>query len=159
SAGTHNVTAAYPGDSTFAASSGATSETIQSQASLVSLSPSSGQGASGNFTMTYSDAAGWADLRSVWVNFGTTTSGAGSCWVGYYPNNNLLYLRSDDGSAWLPPVAPGSTPLSNSQCTVTSSSANNSGSNVVLSLSVNFTFVGQKNVYMYATTMAGLTTG
>ncbi len=51
------------------------------------------------FTAVYSDADGYANLRSVQLRVSPTGSGANSIWVTYNRNNNLLYIYNGAGTA------------------------------------------------------------
>jgi hypothetical protein len=85
--------------------------------------------------------------------------------VSYYPKTNLLYLRSDAGSALLSPalVPGGAGTVSNSQCTLNGagSSFSISGNNLTLNVAVTFSgsFSGSHKVYLYATGFSGQSSG
>jgi hypothetical protein len=128
---------------------------------VVSADPSSGSGASQLFTLTYSDVNGFADIQSVRALIHPAVQGANSCYLYYTRADNKLYLHDDPATALLGPVTPGALQtISNSQCTVNAaaSSVVASGNNLVLNVALTFTpgFAGAKNVFGYATDMAGL---
>jgi hypothetical protein len=132
--------------------------------SVVSLTPSSGAGATQTFAGVYSDPNGTADLATVRMLFNTAVNAASACYVLYYPGSNLLYLENDGGNGLSAGVTPGSaSQVSNSQCTLTGtgSSISVSGNNVTLNLALAFsgTFVGSKNVYLYASESNATTSG
>jgi hypothetical protein len=82
--------------------------------------------------------------------------------VEYYRAANKLYLKNDDGSAFLGPVTPGvAGTLSNSQCTLNAGSSSVSGSGNTLTLNLDFSFqpafAGTQGIYMYAIDQSGLT--
>ncbi|HZU24736.1 MAG TPA: Ig-like domain-containing protein, partial [Bryobacteraceae bacterium] len=131
---------------------------------VVSLSPSSGSGSSATFTAVYSDPNGIADLSQVQLLVNTGVAAANACYLTYYPQTNLLYLRNDAGTALLSPaLTPGSGTVSNSQCTLNAagSSAGVSGNNLTLNVSLTFSnsFVGAHNVYLYASGFSGQNSG
>jgi hypothetical protein len=132
--------------------------------SVVSLSPSSGSGATQTFTAAYSDPNGAADLTIVRILFNTTVSAASACYVLYYPGSNLLYLENDGGTGVSAGVTPGSSSqVSNSQCTLkgTGSSYTASGNTGTLSVALTFSgsFTAQKNVYLLAGESNGTNSG
>ena len=131
---------------------------------LVSLTPSSGSGTSQTFSMVYSDPNGVPDLKTTRVMFNTSVSAGSACYVTYSPATNQMFLYTDAGTSTSAAITPGSSATaSNSQCTLngTGSSFSTSGNNLTLNASLTFssTFVGTKNVYMYATTNGGTTVG
>jgi len=122
---------------------------------VVSLTPSSGIGLSQTFTMGYSDSNGISDLTGVVVLFNNSVSVSSACAVVYVPATNLMYLYNNAGTGLSAGVMPGSSgSVSNSQCTLTGagSSFGVSGNNLTLNVELTFTgtFLGQKNVYLYA---------
>jgi hypothetical protein len=132
---------------------------------ITSVSPSSGSGLSQVFTAVYSDPNGAADLNEVLLMVNPYVSSSGSCFVYYFPQTNLLYLRNDAGTAWLTPALTpgGSGTVANSQCTLaaSTSSANASGNNLTLAVALTFasTVAGPRNVYMNAFGLSGQTSG
>ncbi|MGA3026770.1 MAG: choice-of-anchor D domain-containing protein [Bryobacteraceae bacterium] len=126
----------------------------------VSISPINGSGSTQTFTLTYLDDNGISDVKNLYVLFNPTSSMAYGCDVSYYQTatSNRIYLANDAGTAWLPSVSvASSTPLANSQCTVTASGITSSGNELTLSLTITFAagFSGQKNVYMEAIGASG----
>jgi hypothetical protein len=126
----------------------------------VSVSPSAGSGNSAVFNLVYSDSNGAGDISSAQVIINPNVAGASSCYVWVDPIGKAVYLANDAFSAW-PGVALGSSsPLSNSQCAVNAaaSSVSASGSNLTVTLSLNFqsTYSGAKNIFAYTTNAAGL---
>jgi hypothetical protein len=155
--GTDNLTARYAGNAKYPAStSNVVTETISASAgapAVVSLSPTSGSGATQTFTAVYSDPNGAADLATLRLLFNTAVNGANACYVKYYPATNLLYLENDGNTALSAGVAPGSVgSVSNSQCTLsgTGSSYNASGKTATLSVALTFTATLPTNIYLYA---------
>jgi hypothetical protein len=122
---------------------------------VVSLTPSSGIGLTQTFTMGYSDSNGISDLTGVVVLFNNSVSVSSACAVVYVPATNVMYLYNNAGTGLSAGVMPGSSgSVSNSQCTLTGagSSFGVSGNNLTLNVELTFTgtFLGQKNVYLYA---------
>jgi hypothetical protein len=127
----------------------------QSNASVVSVTPSSGSGSSQTFSLLYSDTKGFADIGWAEVNINSSLSATSACYVHLdrLTASNHAWLLKDGGSGWDGPVIlglPGS--LQNSQCVINSglSSASGAGNNLTVNLVTIFTssFAGQKNIYM-----------
>ena len=121
----------------------------------VSVTPSSGSGASQVFAFAFSDSSGYAAISSVSILVNGSLAEAGGCYLIYYRSANMLYLANDDGTAWLSPIVPGSSgSVQNSQCTLqaSGSSVSGSGNDLTVRLSLQFrgSFTGSKNVYMEA---------
>lgn len=130
----------------------------------VSVTPSSGSGASQVFSFVYSDSNAAAGIASAQAVINTAINGAGACWVWADPIHALLWLRNDGNSAWLGPITPGtSATLANSQCTVNASGSSllSSGSTLTVNLGLAFlaAFDGTKNVYALAQNLEGLSSG
>jgi hypothetical protein len=130
----------------------------------LSLTPSSGAGLTQTFSLALTDANGLSSLNQMQLLFNTTPNRPSGCNVNYKPAENTIYLYSDDGSAFLAGVTPGSrTQVSNSQCTLNGagSSISISGNTLVLNVSLTFsaTFTGQENAYTYAQWNDGSNTG
>jgi hypothetical protein len=132
---------------------------------ILSLSPNSGTGKSVTFTAVYTDPNGASDLNEVLLLVNTAAVGANGCFVYYQPQGNHLYLANNGGVTW---ITPALTPAvagtdSNSQCTLNagSSSVSTAGNNLTLNIALSFssTFVGSKNVYLYASGLSGKNSG
>jgi len=131
------------------------------------VAPSTGTGLSETFGLQYSDTAGAGDLASAWVWFNSTfaASSANSCLIFYNRPSNTLSLINDAGTQFLPPVAIGGPgALANSQCRITlggNSTAAASGPSLTLNLAMTFAagFSGAKNIFMYAGSAGGATSG
>jgi len=119
-----------------------------------SVAPSSGSGNMVTFTAQYSHPAGAQSLTSVALLLNTTASLNFGCYVSYSPAANLFILANDDASTGGGSVPPGGGTLQNSQCTFNgaSSSATFVGTNLTLVVSLTFqpNFAGNKTVYLYA---------
>ncbi|MCW5978115.1 MAG: hypothetical protein KIT09_08555 [Bryobacteraceae bacterium] len=129
-----------------------------------SMSPSAGSGLTQTFQLLFSDGNGAADIGWAFALFNATLAQAGGCYVQWRPAVNSIWLRDDAGAAWLGPVTPGSSgALANRQCAIhpAASSAAAKGSTLTLNLTITFStsFVGQKNIYLYASDYAGLASG
>jgi hypothetical protein len=89
---------------------------------LGTVAPSSGSGPTGvttYFTTTWQDADGWADLKQCYFHIGSSASIVNNVTLLYNAVKDRLWIRSDDGSAWLGGFAPGSlNTLENSQARV-----------------------------------------
>jgi hypothetical protein len=114
---------------------------VQQPPAVVSLSPSSGQGASATFALTVSDPAGASDLATVQFLVGSSTSLANACAVTYIAQQNQFALSSDSGATYVGALTPGqASTISNSQCTLSGagSSVQLSGKNLVMTVSLQF---------------------
>jgi len=122
--------------------------------SNVSVTPSSGSGASGTFSFTSSspDGAGYIAQMQMMFNYGV--DGGRACYLSYSAASNLLYLYGDQGP-WEAPANVGAVgTLSNSQCSVNLAASSVSGSvdalTLNLAISFNyFTFIGPQNIYQW----------
>jgi uncharacterized repeat protein (TIGR01451 family) len=77
---------------------------------LGTVAPATGSGPTGvttYFTTTWKDANGWADLKQCYFHIGADASIVGNVTLLYNAAKDRLWLRSDDGSAWLGGCAPG----------------------------------------------------
>lgn len=105
--------------------------------SVLSVSPSFGTGATGQFTFAFDDVNGYSDIPYLSVSF----SGSPTCEIYVYPRSGQLYLVDDSGS-WLAPITigtPGAT-ASNSVCSIATSGSSiaGSGNQLLVTLQVNF---------------------
>ena len=120
----------------------------------VSVTPSSGSGSPQNFSFTFSDPGGVADINSAQIVINSSLGTTNSCYFYLYASgSNVLYLANDAG-AFQSSLAVGATgTLQNSQCSVNlgASSVTSSGTTFTLNLVLSFTpaFAGSKNIYMY----------
>jgi hypothetical protein len=130
----------------------------------LSVNPNAGSGGQQTFTFTFSDANGHSDLASVRVLIHTHIQALSSCYVYYTRADNRLYLHSDDATALLGPILPG-TPgtVQNSRCSIdgAGSSVTFSGNQLTLSMATSFApgVAGNLNLYGYATDQGGLNSG
>ncbi len=139
--------------------------TIPAPPTVVSLTPSSGQGASQAFTLSVSDPAGASDLGSVQLLFANSTSLSSACAVTYVAAQKSLGLTNDAGTGYAGYVTPGqAASVSNSQCTLTGSGSSIQTSGNTLSMAVSLQFntafagVGTsaaKTIYANPVTAAG----
>jgi hypothetical protein len=112
----------------------------------------------------FSDATGASDLTAIQVMINATTSGVSACYLSIDPVRGLVSLYNDGGAVALGPIAIGATgTLQNSQCLVSGvgSALAPSGNSLTLNLAISLTtaFAGAKNVYGYAQSGAGLSSG
>jgi sugar lactone lactonase YvrE len=131
---------------------------------IVSLSASSGGGTTVTLKAVYSDPNGAGDLATLLLQINSSQSSANGCYVYYQPQGDHLYLADNAGNAWMTPLTPGMTEMdANNQCTLYagSSSVSTSGNDLTLSVAMSFsdTFVGVKDVYLYAAGISGENTG
>ncbi len=133
--------------------------------STVSVTPSSGSGATQTFNLQYSDTAGAASLQQVWAYFNATLANPASnaCMLYYNAANNQINLLNDNTTLWMPAILGSATTLENSQCSlnVATATASLSGSTLTLNVTVTFkpAFEGAKNVYLHAVDVSGANSG
>jgi sugar lactone lactonase YvrE len=165
-AGTCSITAGQTGNATYAAATPVTRTFLVSGGppAVVSLSPNSGAGTSVTLNAVYSDPNGAGDLSELLLQVNTSQSSANACYVYYQPQGNHLYLANNAG-AWITPALTAGVPgtAANSQCTLTavSSSVTTAGNDMTLAVALTFsgTFMGAKNVYLYAAGASGQNSG
>jgi len=121
----------------------------------LSVTPSSGSGIAQTFQFTFRDGDGHNQLQWVYALIHSSLVQSNGCYLRYTRADNTLWLRSDDGTAWLGPVTPGgSSTLENNQCRLLASASSASGSGLILTLNARFEFkgpfAGAKNVWLYA---------
>ena len=129
-----------------------------------SVSPFAGSG-NQTFTVGFSDTNGGANIVHAYLMVNVQEWVASSCYVDYNVGANTISLMNDAGTAWLGPIAAGSSAsLSNSQCTVYASGASASaqGNNLTLNVPLSFqaSYAGgtpEKRIFVMATDYAGLT--
>jgi parallel beta-helix repeat protein len=117
---------------------------------VVSLTPSSGTGASGTFTATFRHPGGISKHYLGYILFLPTPNvvsflAQGSCLIEYNRISNGMRLIDNPGTGWLGPiegvpVAPSTAPLSNNACTVNvaGTSVSLSGTDMIISVPVTF---------------------
>ncbi len=129
------------------------------------ISPGNGTGLSQTFSAAFVDPAGAANIQAAYIDFGG--SGARqSCFLLYLPATKALRLFDDANHLMAGALTAGTTAggaLSNSQCTVssTSAAATLSGTTLTVPFHVAFSssFSGAKPIYGYAQNFQGKTTG
>lgn len=105
------------------------------------------------------------ELRELLLQINAGQSNANACHVYYQPSGNHLYPATNSGNAWITPaLTPGfAGTASNSQCTLNggSSSVSTAGNDLTLRVALSFsnTFVGTKNIYLYAAKFSGQSNG
>jgi hypothetical protein len=117
-------------------------QSATSPPSVVSVTPSSGQGSSQAFALAVSDPLGASDLATVQLLFNTTSSNSSACSVTYIAQQGTLGLSNDAGTGYSGYVTPGQpTTTSNSQCTLagSGSSVQSSGSSLTMTVNLHFT--------------------
>jgi hypothetical protein len=126
---------------------------------VVSATPTSGNGRSETLTLSYADGNGFTDIAGAGAMINATFNGVNACWFYYDRASNTLSLASDSTTTWtaLPPR--GS--VQNSQCTISSAIASGSGNTFNLTIAITYTraFAGTKTIYGYVQNKAGLSSG
>jgi hypothetical protein len=131
----------------------------------VSVTPSSGSGASQSFALQYSDTAGAASLQQVWVYFNSTLANPASnaCLLYYSAATNQISLLGDNGTVWQTAALGAAATLQNSQCSINVATATVTSSGNTLTWNVPMTFgpayAGAKNVYSRAIDISGAASG
>lgn len=121
------------------------------------VTPAVGSGVNQIFTLRYSSSAGAANVRQAWVwfiyEFSPTVS-ANSCLAYYDQPTNKVFLLDDTQAQWFSAPVGIHTPLQNSQCSVSpvNTTVTASGNTLTVQLEVTFfaSYVGVKNVFMFA---------
>ena len=121
----------------------------------LSVTPSSGSGTAQTFQFAFRDGDGHTQLQWVYALIHSSLVPSNGCYLRYTRADNTLWLRSDDGTAWLGPVTPGaSSTLENSQCRIVASASSVTGSGLNLTVSARLEFkggfAGAKNVWLNA---------
>ena len=132
--------------------------------SVVSVTPSSGSGASESFALQYLDADGANSLEYVYAWFNASlTNAANSCFLYYQSSTNQLNLLNDAATGWLVATVGAATILQNSQCSVNAAATTvtRNGNTLTLNLAMTFkpAYAGAKNVDLYATDVSGANSG
>lgn len=120
-----------------------------------SVVPGSGSGRGGQFTATYSDLDGAADLRYLGLLINSVIDRAQACYVIYAAEYGALWLLGDNGADYLGPVYAGQPNVAqNSRCMLTGldSQISISGQTIDMRLNLIFkaAFVGSQNIYLNA---------
>ncbi len=129
---------------------------------MISLSPTSGSGATQTFTAAASDPNGAEHLATVRVLVNSNISGVNACYVVYYPGSNQLHLYNNAGTTFSAAVTPGSSAqVSNSQCMLSGagSSYSMSGNDGTLAVALTFSGSAPENVYLESTDRTGASSG
>jgi putative effector of murein hydrolase len=130
----------------------------------VSVTPSSGSGASENFALQYSDTAGASSLQVVYVWFATTFGTvANSCLLSYQPATNQVSLDNNAATSSVSATVGSASTLANSQCSLNMSAATAVLNGDTLTLNFPMTFeagyAGAKGTFLYAADLSGATSG
>jgi hypothetical protein len=131
----------------------------------VSFSPSSGLGATGQFSFSASDPDGPSDLATVYVVINNVLTGVNACYFSYNFATSTIALYNDAGMLPVASTTLGSpTVLANSQCSLNLVNAfvyYPSGA-TVSGITISFVtpgFVGSKEVWMNAIDLEGASSG
>lgn len=151
---------------TTASAAPPTTVSTSSGPTAVSVSPSPWTGWGHNFTFTYSDPAGYANLSGGGALISSTFNGINGCWFWYNQSSNAVLLASNNTTTWSSlPVSPwGANPtasVSNSQCTIWGAWTQASGNNLTVVVSVSFAtaFDGSKTAWLYTIDNSGKSSG
>jgi len=132
---------------------------------VVSVTPNSGSVAAQSFAFLYSDTAGAANLRLVYVYFNATLANPASqsCFLYYNVATNQINLLNDGSTAYSTTTPGATTTLQNSQCSLNAGATSVvlSGNVLTLNLAITFAqvYAGAKNIYLYATDVSGANSG
>ena len=107
-----------------------------------------------SFTVTYSDANGWQDIKEAHLLVNTSTSGLHCFWGYYNQNANKLYLKNDNNTAWIGGFIPGSAKVienTYAKLDCANTTVSGEGATLTINWSVTFktSFQGAKNTYLY----------
>jgi hypothetical protein len=126
---------------------------------LVSLTPSTGSGASATMQVVVSDVNGAADIALVQIAIDTGL-GPNGCYVQFQAPGNVNLYRSSDG-VWLQSTLSSGAPVEHTNCRVNTatSSVTTSGNTLTFTVSLTFKspFTGAKEVHVSAGDRGGLT--
>src|ERR1019366_5055119 len=163
--GTCTIQATQAGNTNYAAATPVNqSFQVTPVLQAVSVTPSSGSGATQTFSFVYSDTNGASDLGIVQVVVNASLSGYQGCYISVDPVHKTLLLLNDGATAWQGPITlPTSGTLANSQCTLNGGSfsiaLSSNNATVNLALSFSSRFEASKTVYGYAQAAGGLNSG
>lgn len=127
----------------------------------LSVSPSSGSGASQVFTFTFADPRGAADLTWLRVLIHSQQTAVAGCYLEVDPVGLVAYLYDDAGSGYSAVRLGTSDTAQNGQCRVSGngSSVSLSGTTATLLLSLSFEggFAGARSIWANASDRSGYT--
>jgi hypothetical protein len=138
---------------------------LLAQPANVSVSPSSGSGASQTFSFTASSSAGYQNLAWMQIVINYAIDAAGACYLFVSPNGTIS-ISSDTGatygSGWAASGTLGTAgSIANSQCSLNlgASSVSGTGNNFTATLSLTFEagLPGPQQIYMLAGDNSGMT--
>ena len=141
--------------------------TVPTLSSLTPTPVTTGPGKAQSFTAVYTDEDGFANLKYVELQVGTTANGSGAIWARYAAEANKLKLFNNLGTTLLSATCtPGVTgSISNSQGTLNclKTTVEKSGNNITVNWRITpkavFAGAAAKDLKMRATDSSGLTTG
>lgn len=129
----------------------------------VSVTPSSGSGASQTFRFQFSDQDGAADIDYVVIIANAALDGYNACFLLYAPAANTVWLMNDNGTVSMPVPLGSAATAANGQCSISGpgSSAASPGSDLILNLALAWQprFAGKKNFYLFARDHRGMDSG
>jgi len=131
----------------------------------VLASPADGNTSNSAYTFVYTDPRGFQDMNVANILVNNFLDGRQACYLAYVVSSSTLVLVDDGGHPAGPyagsVVLGSSATIQNSQCAVTLVSANGSGNNLTLVLTIAWTpaFAGDKIVHMAVGDVAGNNSG
>ncbi|MBX9602640.1 MAG: hypothetical protein K2X35_16670, partial [Bryobacteraceae bacterium] len=121
---------------------------------LISLTPSSGAGASQAFTAVVRDGDGGSTIPFVQMVMNASLSGFNGCFIHYDRASNTFFLLNNAGTSWSGLVGGSGGQVSNSQCTLrgTGSGGTVVGSDLTVTYNLELApaFAGLKRIYLQA---------
>ncbi len=132
---------------------------------VVSVTPNSGTGSNGTFSMIYSDTAGNNDLSYSDLLFTTGSSSnlSSACYVRIYRAGTIFFLRDDANTTWIGPLTSAGA-LENTQCRIIGPGANAWPVDAntiayVLPFSFKAALVGTLSIFSRAVSVGGIDSG
>ncbi len=126
------------------------------------ITPSSGDSATQEFSMTFSDPDGAGDIENAYFLANTTATWPGACGLRYSRSTNQLRIGTDSASGWAGALNPGSGSIENSECSVDGDSVEvtDAGNQLTLTMEVAFkdSFGGARGLFLSAEDSQGNST-
>lgn len=123
-----------------------------------SVSPSSGSGSGGLFTVTVSDAAGSSAITGIAMLFAPVLNANNACYLIYDRAANRVALAYEDLSGQSPVTLGSADSVANTMCRLNGANSSVSSGETTVSLTVDVTFLpafaGAKNIYVFVSETA-----
>ena len=131
---------------------------------VTSVTPGYSAGAHQTLSFQYSESTGYTHIQVADMMINSSLNQVGACYTLYYVATNTLYLASNDATAWMGPISPGTSgTLQNAQCSVDASKFSVAGSGPTLTLNLDITlmpsFSGLKTIYGWVLDNSGQNSG